>query len=79
MSTVTNFLRDYVDLLVEEARSVERGDDYDEGRLMGLVEALSTVRNQCVAFGIPWSDVGLEDDPESLLNRGTLSTTSTRS
>lgn len=54
--------------LRESAEQAEIKDSYDEGRLMGYYEALSTLMAQCQAVDIDLSEIGLTDfKPESVL------------
>ncbi len=56
--------------LKESAEQVKPNSPFDEGRLAGYYEALSTLLSQCQAFGIEPGEIGLEGfKPEDLLNR----------
>ena len=54
--------------LKESAEQIGVVTSFDEGRLMGYYEALSTLLSQCKTFGIEPGDIGLAGfRPESLL------------
>jgi len=57
--------------LKASAAAVNAASAYDEGRLMGYYEALSTLLSQCAVQDITPADLHLGDDfrPESLLTR----------
>lgn len=54
--------------LKESAEQVQRGDAFEEGRLLGYYEALSTLLSQCAVADITPEDIGLAGfTPENLL------------
>lgn len=54
--------------LKESAEDVSPSSAFEEGRLMGYYEALSTLLTQCAAAGIEPEDIGLAGfQPERLL------------
>ncbi|CAK0762424.1 conserved hypothetical protein [Gammaproteobacteria bacterium] len=54
--------------LRESAESIHLRSSFEEGRLLGYYEALSTIISQCDILGITKNDIGLTDfTPESLL------------
>ncbi len=54
--------------LRDSAESMSVVSAYDEGRLTGYYEALSTIVSQCAVTGISLSDIGLAGfKPESIL------------
>ena len=54
--------------LKESAESMTVVSSYDEGRLTGYYEALSTLMSQCAIIGIEPGDIGLDGfRPESIL------------
>ncbi|MDD5037122.1 MAG: hypothetical protein PHE55_20540 [Methylococcaceae bacterium] len=56
--------------LKDSAEQVESNSAFDEGRLMGYYEALSTLLSQCAAAGIESGDIGLSGfTPEDLLKK----------
>jgi len=48
--------------LIAAAHAVGSASDYDQGRLMGYYEALSTLLNQCEVLGIAPADLHLGAD-----------------
>ena len=63
-------LEEVAQSLKDSAESVSDGSDYEQGRLMGYYEALSTLLSQCDVMGISTDDLHLGKDfrPESLLS-----------
>ncbi len=63
-------LEEVAQSLKDSAESVNGGSDYEQGRLMGYYEALSTLLSQCAVVGIAPADLhlGAEFKPESLLS-----------
>lgn len=54
--------------LKESAEQISVTSSFDEGRLMGYYEALSTLLSQCRAFGIEPGEIGMAGfNPEVLL------------
>ncbi len=54
--------------LKESAEAVNCDSPFEEGRLMGYYEALSTLLSQCLAVGIEPAEIGLAKfKPEDLL------------
>lgn len=54
--------------LRESAESIHPQSSFEEGRLLGYYEALSTIMNQCNIIGIEKNEIGLIDfNPEALL------------
>jgi hypothetical protein len=62
-------LEEVAQSLKDSAEAVSGGSDYEQGRLMGYYEALSTLLSQCEIAGIAPVDLhlGAEFKPESLL------------
>lgn len=52
-------LEEVAQSLKESAESMSVVSTYDEGRLVGYYEALSTLLSQCASFGIEPDDIGL--------------------
>ena len=63
-------LEEVAQSLKDSAEAVSNGSDYEQGRLMGYYEALSTLLSQCDAMGIGADDLHLGKDfrPEALLS-----------
>ena len=63
-------LEEVAQSLKGSAEAVSDGSDYEQGRLMGYYEALSTLLSQCAVMGIAPADLhlGVEFKPESLLS-----------
>lgn len=56
--------------LKESAEQVDTKPSFDEGRLMGYYEAISTLLSQCSIAGIEPADIGMaEFQPEDWLNK----------
>jgi hypothetical protein len=62
-------LEEVAQSLKESAQALSGGSDYDNGRLMGYYEALSTLLSQCDVAGISLEELHLDAGfrPESLL------------
>lgn len=45
--------------LKESAEQIEQSDQFEEGRLLGYYEALSTLLSQCKVAGIDPDEIGL--------------------
>lgn len=74
MSTLQHYLSDLVFLLRERAKEAndeanEKGSDFQSGRALAFVEVLSSMQNQCLAFGISPEMLGLDEfDPLEYLS-----------
>jgi hypothetical protein len=67
---VLTVLEETAQALKASAEAVNGSTEYDNGRLLGYYEALSTLLSQCAVMGITPADLHLGEDffPESLLN-----------
>ncbi len=65
-----NYLRDTLGILIEDALRTKadlqanKEDKFNQGKLMGYVQAISLFEQQAKAFGISPKDLGINIDPE---------------
>lgn len=67
--TLKNYLKDLGALVMEDAFAAKHArdeakdsqtKDFENGRVMAYYEIISTMQNQATAFGLSYTDVGLE-------------------